>query len=238
MPAGKVKLLPRSEVLSFEETDEIVRVAVGMGVDKVRLTGGEPLMRRDILVLVKMLADIDGITDFAMTTNGVLLARFADGLKEAGLQRVNISLDTVDPQRYREITRGGDIESVLEGIDAAVEAGLTPVKLNCVVERSSDEPDAQGIRAFAEGKGLQVRFIRRMDTSAGRFWTVEGADGGDCGRCSRLRLSCDGMVRPCLFSDLAFSVRQLGPKEALKRAVEAKPEAGLTSENRFYSIGG
>ena len=238
MPLEGVTPLRHEDVLSFEEIQQVVRVAVGMGIDKVRLTGGEPLVRRDILVLVEMLGRMDGIKDFAMSTNGILLAEFAKGLKDAGLHRVNVSLDALDPGSYRRTTRGGDVDRVLSGIEAAAAAGLVPIKVNCVVERSSSEPDAQEVAEFAKNNGFQVRFIRRMDTAKGHFWTVEDGDGGDCPRCNRLRLSSDGMVRPCLFSDLAFSVRELGPGEAIRRAVEAKPEAGLKSANQFFRLGG
>ena len=238
MPETGVPPLRHDDVLSFEEIDQVVRAAVRMGVDKVRLTGGEPLVRKGVLSLAAMLAQIRGIKDYAVSTNGVLLADFASGLKEAGLHRANVSLDTLDPDRYRRITRGGDVERVLAGIDAAVATGLTPVKLNCVVERSASEPDARQVADFASEKGLQVRYIRRMDLAAGRYWPVEGGDGGDCARCNRLRLSSDGWVRPCLFSDLAFSVRQHGPEQALRKAVEAKPEAGVSSASLFHQVGG
>jgi cyclic pyranopterin phosphate synthase len=185
-----------------------------------------------------MLAGVKGIHDFAMTTNGTRLAEFAGSLADAGLQRVNVSLDALDPQRYAALTRGGDVDQVLVGIEAARAAGLRPVKLNCVVQRSPEEPDARDVAAFAREHGLEVRFIRRMNLSIGDFSVVIGGTGGDCPWCNRLRLSCDGTVRPCLFSDLGFSVRDLGAREALRRAVEAKPECGRTSQNRFYLIGG
>lgn len=239
MPAEGIPLARHEDILSFEEIAEVTRTAVEMGVDKVRITGGEPLVRKGITRLVEMLAGIGGIRDLAMTTNGVLLAEFAAGLKQAGLGRTNVSLDTVDPQRYRRITRGGELECALAGIDAAVAAGLTPVKLNCVVEESSSEPDAQEVAAFARDNGLEVRFIREMDHAGARFWPVEAGGGGDCARCNRLRLSSDGMIRPCLFSDLAFSVRQLGPRRAIRMALEAKPEAGETARRAgLYEIGG
>ena len=238
MPRTGVRWLRHEDVLSFEEIEHVVRTAAAMGINKVRLTGGEPLVRKDILHLVGMLAKIDGITDYAMSTNGILLADFAAKLKKAGLQRINVSLDTLNPKRFREITRGGDIERVLDGIDAAIAAGLAPVKLNCVVEHSSSEPDARQVAQYARIHGLQARFIRRMDIAHGRFWPVEGGHGGQCARCNRLRLSSDGMVRPCLFSDLAFSVRQLGAAEAVRQAVNLKPETGGKSANTFYTIGG
>ena len=238
MPESGVKLLRHEDILSLEKIAEIVRVAVDMGISKVRLTGGEPLVRRNILHLVELLADINGIKDYAMSTNGIRLAEFAQGLKDSGLHRINISLDTLNPERFCQTTRGGELQCVLDGIDAAIAADLTPVKLNCVVEQSSTEPDAREVAKFAQDKNLDVRFIRRMDMATGRFWPIEGGDGGDCAHCNRLRLSSDGMIRPCLFSDAAFSVRQSGTTEAIRQALEAKPETGRKSGNTFYAIGG
>lgn len=238
MPEAGIPLLPREAILSFEEIRDVVETAVGMGVTKVRLTGGEPLIRADVVTLVSMIAEIRGIRDLAMSTNGVLLADHADALARAGLQRVNISLDALDPERYAVITRGGDVRRVIEGIHAALAAGLRPVKLNCVVHQSPEEPDARQVAQFAEENGAEVRFIRRMSLASGEFYGVVGGAGGDCKRCNRLRLSCDGMVRPCLFGDVAFSVRELGPREAIRRAVEHKPASGSRSEGAFYAIGG
>jgi cyclic pyranopterin phosphate synthase len=214
-----------SDVLSYEEIAEVVRAAGGMGVNKVRLTGGEPLVRRELPALVALLAAIPAIRDLSMTTNGILLAGHARALARAGLQRVNVSLDTVDPESFRRLT-GGELRRVLDGIAAAQAAGLNPVKLNCVVAHSWDEPDARGVARFAGENGLEVRFIRRMDLRAGTFSVVQGGSGGDCPRCNRLRLSCTGLVRPCLFSDLGFSVREFGARGALERAVQAKPRCG------------
>lgn len=234
-PEEGVPLVSHDDILRYEEMVEVVRTAVDMGVRKVRITGGEPLIRRDIGTLVAALSEIDGIRDLAMSTNGILLARHAAGLREAGLHRVNISLDTLDAGRYREITRGGELGSALAGIEAAKEAGLVPVKLNCVVRENSSEPDAREVARFAEENGLEVRFIRLMDTEAGKFSVVEGGSGGDCPQCNRLRLSSNGFVRPCLFADIGFSVREFGAEEAIRRAVEAKPEAGGPCRN--VSIG-
>ncbi len=239
MPEEGVDLVPHDQVLSFEEIADVARAAVDMGVNKIRITGGEPLVRRDIVALVSMLSGIKGIRDLAMTTNGILLQALAAPLKEAGLMRVNVSLDALDPERYRELTRGGDIRQVLEGIHAARKAGLTPIKLNCVVEKSSAEPDARAVARFADEHGYQARFIRRMDVYKADFSVVEGGSGGDCGQCSRLRLSSNGMISPCLFSDSTFCVRDLGPAEAIRRAVAAKPESGQTGRHSgLYAIGG
>ncbi len=239
VPPGGGERLPREAILSFEEIEDVVRAAVRLGIRKIRLTGGEPLVRKGIEGLVERIASIEGIGDLGMTTNGILLASKAEALARAGLMRVNVSLDSVDPVRYARITGGGELERVLEGIDAALDAGLVPVKLNCVVERSPGEPDALAVARFARTKGLEARFIVRMDAASGRFSPVLGGEGGDCPRCNRLRLTADGRIRPCLFSDLAFDVRELGPREALLRAVRAKPRAGgACRPGRMQRIGG
>ena len=238
MPAEGVQTLRHEDVLSFEEIVEVVRAAVSLGVAKVRLTGGEPLVRRGIVALVAMLSEIAGIQDLAMTTNGQRLAACARDLAEAGLRRVNISVDTLDPVRYSEITRGGDLRKVIDGIHAAREAGLTPIKLNCVIRDSIDEEDARSLAEFGRTEGLEVRYIRRMNLAAGLFHQVLGGTGGDCVHCNRLRLSCDGYLRPCLFSDLRFDVRKLGAIRAIQEAVRAKPERGDTCATAFNIIGG
>ena len=239
MPPEGIQRLKHDDILSFDEIVEVVRTAVEMGVDKVRLTGGEPLVRKGFTELVRMIAAVPGITDLSMTTNGILLAEHAAPLKEAGLQRVNISLDTNDPEEYRRITRGGEIRNVFEGIEAARAAGLSPIKLNCVVKHSSSEENAEGVRRFAERNNLKVRFIRQMDLATGQYSVVEGGDGGHCAICNRLRLTANGMVKPCLFSTLGYNVRELGAKEALWRAVRNKPECGTVNHSGvFYEIGG
>ena len=239
MPEEGVELVSHDDILSFEEIAVFVRVAAEMGFNKVRLTGGEPLVREDLPVLVAMLSSVEAITDLSMTTNGVLLSCFARDLKTAGLMRVNVSLDTVDSIRFREFTRGGDVSLVFEGIEAAMRAGLSPVKLNCVVAESPDEEDAQGVARFAAARGLEVRFIKRMNLANGEFSGVAGGSGGDCRRCSRLRLTSNGMVRPCLFGDIAFSARAMGARAAIARAIAAKPESGRTCQTAaMYAIGG
>jgi cyclic pyranopterin phosphate synthase len=239
MPEEGVSLLSHKDILSYEEIVNVIRDAVSMGITKVRITGGEPLVRKGIVNFMEMVAAIEGIEDLGLTTNGILLAEFAVPLAKAGLHRINISLDTTDAEKFRTITRGGDIQRVFEGIEAALKAGLTPVKINCVVKNSSDEPDARSVRAYCASHGLEVRFIHEMDLESGCFTVVEGGKGGDCLRCNRLRLTADGKIKPCLFNDLAFSVRELGTREAIRQAIGLKPEKGSSNLlNKFHNIGG
>ncbi len=237
-PAEGVTLLDRGQILSFEEIYAVTAKAVEMGVDKVRLTGGEPLVRRGILDLVRMLAGIAGIADLAMTTNGLLLADYAAPLRAAGIRRLNISLDAVDAGRFREITRGGDVQLVFAGIKAARQAGFEVIKLNCVINESPDEPDAVAVAAFGREQGLEVRYIRTMDLKSGRFWPVIGGSGGQCDACSRLRLSSDGRIFPCLFSNTSYSIREVGVEAALRLAVENKPQSGKRSDMGIHALGG
>jgi GTP 3',8-cyclase len=217
----------------------VVKVASGMGVSKIRLTGGEPLVRHGIVNLVDMISKISGIEEVTMTTNGILLAEYADKLKMAGLSRVNISLDSVSPEKYSEITRGGDLEAVFAGIRAAQKAGLIPVKINVVKLNDGSDQDITAIRKFAEEVGVKIRFITQMDLRTGDFSQVDGGDGGNCGICNRLRLTSNGMIKPCLFSNKEYSVRKYGIRKAFLMALDAKPEKGVVSNNHsFYNIGG
>jgi len=244
MPPEGVPLVWREDLLSYEEIAEVAREAASRGVNKIRLTGGEPLVRRDLVRLVAMLAEIDGIRDLAMTTNGTLLARHARELARAGLHRVNVSLDAIDPARFAAITRGGDVRQVLAGIAAAAATGLTPIRLNCVVEPDCSHTDARAsdardVAAYAAANGFEARFIRQMNLSGGTFSVVEGGHGGNCPRCNRLRLTNDGYVRPCLFSDLGFSVREHGAAEALALALNDKPRSGSACTTlAMHAIGG
>ncbi len=239
MPAEGVVMMSHSEILSFDEIADVVRFGVKNGIRKVRITGGEPLVRKGIVNLVSMLAAIDGIEDLSMTTNGILLTQMAADLRKAGLQRVNISLDTMNPEKYAQITRIGNLTDVLSGIDAAIAARLKPIKLNCVVQHSSDEPDAVAVRKFAAEKDLEARFIHLMNLETGEFSQVEGGEGGHCSTCNRLRLTANGLLKPCLFSNLGYSVRELGIAEAFNLALKNKPKSGNSSQtHNFYNIGG
>lgn len=238
LPPTGVELVDRRAILSFEEIEEVARCAVGLGITKLRLTGGEPLVRRGVVDLVARLSAIAGLEDLAMSTNATRLREFARELSRAGLRRVNISLDTLDAREFSRITGGGNLEQVLDGIRAAHEAGLRPIKLNCVIESSPNEPNARSVAEFGARQGHPVRYIRRMNFERGDFRPVIGGRGGDCPRCNRLRLSSDGRVRPCLFSDLGFSVRELGIEEALRRAVAEKPEHGGACRYNWMRVSG
>ncbi len=239
MPAEGVQLMNHEDILRYVEIVEFVKVAAGFGINKVRITGGEPLVRKGLPELIRMIAEIPAIQDLSMTTNGVLLERYALELKNSGLHRVNVSLDTTDPIRYREITRLGDIRTVIAGIDAAVAVGLSPVKINCVIKDSTDEPDAKLVGEFGRSRGLEVRYIHEMDLDSGYFRGVIGGDGGNCATCNRLRLTSNGLVKPCLFSNSGFSIREMGPHKALERALQNKPECGsINTTGEFYNLGG
>lgn len=239
MPPEGVELKAHKDILSFNEIVEIVKVGVSLGITKIRLTGGEPLVRKDIVDLVRMIANIDGINDIGMTTNGVYLPKYAKDLKEAGLSRVNISLDTLNPEKFAAISRVGKLEDVLAGIDAAVEADLQPVKINCVRMGEFNADDEDDIRKFCIEKGLKLRFIRQMNLETGEFYPVEGGAGGICTVCNRLRLTADGFLVPCLHSNLRFNIREHGIEKAFMMAANLKPEKGEgTNSHVFSNIGG
>ena len=238
---GSLKDTPHlcsGDILRFEEIEAVVAYGVKHGIRKVRLTGGEPLMRRGIVSLVEKLARMEGIDDLGMTTNGTQLRKYANALRAAGLHRLNISLDTLDASEFSRSTGGGKLAEVLDGIDAAREAGFGRIKLNCVVAESKNEPAARKVGAFGEQEGLEVRYIRRMNLTTGEFWEVIGGEGGKCDRCNRLRLAATGEIYPCLFSNESFSVRRLGIARAFNLALRHKPACGHKSDRLFYQIGG
>lgn len=157
-----VTFMQRSDLLSFEEIVRFARVAAGLGIDKIRLTGGEPLVRRDLPKLVSMLAEIPGIKDIGLTTNGVLLADLAAELWNAGLRRINVSLDTMNPVKFAEITRRPGFERVIEGILKAREVGFDPVKINALAIKNFTEEEIVPLAEFARANGLEIRFIEYM----------------------------------------------------------------------------
>lgn len=189
---GSLPRLSHNDILRYEEIKRIVRIAAGMGITKVRLTGGEPLARPDFVQLVRMIAEIDGIDDIAVTTNGVLLAKYARELKEAGLNRVNVSLDTLKRDRFKQITGGDKLVAVLSGIKAAHRAGLEPVKINTVVMRGKNDDELLDFARKTINDGWHVRFIEFMP-----FGTC-GTDGVETVPTSEIkdRLQALGKLEP------------------------------------------
>lgn len=162
MPSGGVPLVSHQDILSYEEILLVVRAAAEIGMNKIRITGGEPLVRAGIVDLVRMISAVEGILEISMTTNGILLHKYAGKLAEAGLQRVNISLDTMKADRFKKITRTGDLADVLEGMESAREAGLDPVKINVVPMQGINDDEIQDFARMTLEKGWHVRFIELM----------------------------------------------------------------------------
>jgi cyclic pyranopterin phosphate synthase len=162
MPPEGVPQMSHDEILTYEEIRTVVQAAAQLGINKVRLTGGEPLVRADLPELIKMLSQIEGIQELSLTTNGTLLKKYARELKQAGLSRVNVSLDTLKPDKFRYITRLGTLKGVLEGIEAAREAGFEPVKINIVVMRGINDDEILDFAKMTYEDGWHVRFIELM----------------------------------------------------------------------------
>lgn len=170
MPEEGVQFMDRRDILSFEEIERFVRAAVPLGISKLRITGGEPLVRRDLPRLVEKLASIPGIRDLALTTNAVLLAQHARDLHNAGLRRLNIHLDTLDRERFRQITRRDDLPKVLDGIDAAVAVGFESIKINAVAVKNLVEPDIVPMAVYCRDRGFEPRYIEFMPLDAQSLW--------------------------------------------------------------------
>ena len=160
--AGYADIIPREEILSFEEIGRVAEAAAKLGIRKIRLTGGEPLVRHNVVDLISKIHEIEGIEEIGITTNGILLPEMAEDLKKAGVTRVNISIDTMDPEKYKRITRGGDLNRVLAGIEAAKKAGLTPVKLNVVALGGFNEDEFGDFIELTRRENYIIRFIELM----------------------------------------------------------------------------
>ncbi len=173
MPKEAMEWQPKAEILSYEEIIRLTEIFAELGISKLRVTGGEPMLRRDLETLIARLAELDGIEDLALTTNAHFLAGRAKGLKSAGLQRITISLDSLTPDRFALLTGRKNFQDVLSGIDAAIEAGLDPVKVNCVVIRHINDDQVISFAEFAREKGVSVRFIEFMPLDNGKVWRRE-----------------------------------------------------------------
>ncbi len=293
MPAEGMQWLPRDELLTYEEFTEVARAALTFGIDEFKLTGGEPLVRKDLDRLVRMLRALPSTREISLTTNGLLLDRYAASLRDAGLDRVTVSMDTLDPGRFREITRTGDLHAVLAGMAAAERAGLGPVKINVVVMREYNIDEIAGFAAHTLDHARTVRFIefmplgkslidddqfvpyaeirRRIESalgplspadrdagsgparvfklpgSAGKIGFIHAMSEPFCSTCNRLRLTCDGQLRSCLFDGGEIDVRPMlrpqlsfdGLRQAFVDCVVLKPDAHRHYGTRQMSqIGG
>lgn len=173
-----VRFLPQSEVLTFEEIARVVSILAPLGVNKIRLTGGEPLVRAKLSVLVEMIQRVKGIQDVAITTNGILLASQARDLKQAGLSRINISLDTIDRALFEKVTRRDMVGKVLEGIDAAIDAGFEKIRINAVPVPMIDDASLVALAKFAKAKKLELRFIEYMPLDGDKQWSEDAVRSG------------------------------------------------------------
>ncbi len=214
MPEEGVRFMDRRDILSFEEIERFVRAAVPLGITKLRITGGEPLVRRDLPRLIEKLAAIPGIRDIALTTNAVLLEQQAKDLYAAGLRRLNIHLDTLDRERFQQITRRDDLPRVLAGIDAAVAAGFEKLKFNVVAVKNLIEPDIVPMARFCRERGFEPRFIEFMPLDSQSLW---------------------GRGKVLLADEMIEMIsREIGPVEAVP---DADPRAPAT-EYRYLDGGG
>jgi GTP 3',8-cyclase len=246
MPPEGVPPRRHEDLLPLESLAEAARAAVGLGVTKIRLTGGEPLVRRGILGLVRMIAAIQGLEHLGMTTNGTLLAPLARDLKEAGLDSVNVSLDTLIPERYAEITRGGSIEAALEGIRAAGAAGL-PLKINMVALADTSMEEIDAMRDYCASIRARLQLINHFDLTRQKGeQNAAGSGSGysfdrppSCAGCNRIRLLADGTLKPCLHSDEEVRLDPVRLTESLREAILAKPRRGGACTSRsMRQIGG
>jgi len=241
MPEEGVPKKSHSDIISYEQIIRVVEAAVGIGISKIRITGGEPLVRKDVLHLIRGIRLVEGVKELVLTTNGVLLEKMAGNLKSAGVHRVNISLDTLDPDKYTELVRGGDINRVLRGIDTVIEAGFKNTKINMVLIPGFNHDEVEGMRDFCRKKGLTLQRINHYSLhdigSINRRYEAERPL--KCSVCNRIRLTSDGKLKPCLFSDLEIPLNMNHPEENLRQAVLSKPERGTANDTSGnWEIGG
>src|SRR5436309_10035493 len=173
MPFDEYVWIERQEVLSFEEIERLARLFLRFGIEKIRLTGGEPLVRKDLDRLIRRLSDIQDLKDLSLTTNGALLSEQASRLYEAGLRRINISIDSLKPDRFQALTKRGSLDEVLKGVFAAKKAGFSPIKINAVIIRGTNDDEILDLVEFARSNGLEMRFIEYMDVGNANAWSLE-----------------------------------------------------------------
>ncbi len=173
MPFDEYTWIERQEVLSFEEIERLARLFLGFGVEKIRLTGGEPLVRKDLHQLVRRLSGLQDSLDLSLTTNGAVLAEQASDLRAAGLQRINVSIDSLKADRFREMTKRGNLDDVLKGLFAAQKAGMKPIKINAVIIRGINDDEILDLVGFARDNGFEMRFIEYMDVGNANAWSLE-----------------------------------------------------------------
>jgi len=241
MPAHGVKFKPPEEILTYEEIASICSIAAGIGITKIRLTGGEPLVRKNITRLVWMLDGIPGIKELCLTTNGTLLAPVTGQLKTAGMARINISLDTLNAGKYRYITRGGDIREALSGIESAKKWGFQKIKINMVLIPGFNTCEIDDMMSFCRENGLILQRINRYSLRSGLDQNCGlGAERPpDCRTCNRLRLTADGKLKPCLFSREEIAVDLDDIESSLRSAVRRKrPWRRTGTERGNWEIGG
>lgn len=170
MPADNVEFMDRSNLLSFEEIQRVAKIVSRMGINRLRLTGGEPLMRKNLPSLIKMLDEVDGIDDIAMTTNAYFLKDQAQSLKDAGLKRLNVSLDALDPDKFRDVNRRDCLQSVLDGLEAASKVGFKSIKINAVAVRNFSETEIMSLIEMGRSDGFEIRFIEFMPLDSDKVW--------------------------------------------------------------------
>jgi cyclic pyranopterin phosphate synthase len=244
MPAEGILLKRHADILPYERIVQVAQAAAALGIRKLRLTGGEPLARRGVAFLVRELKTVPGIREVCLTTNGTLLAPLANELRRAGLDRLNISLDTLDPERYRQVTRVGELDAALAGIRAAREAGFQDTKVNMVLIPGFNDAELEAMREFCRRQGLRLQRIRHysLHDHASAVAAPEAPKPErplSCSVCNRLRLTADGRLKPCLFSDREFAVDFSDIRASLLQAVRAKPARGASCVSRGnWQIGG
>jgi len=217
MPEENVKFEAREHVLSFEEMERFVRIAVKLGVRKVRITGGEPLLRKSLSTLIRKLLAIEGVQDLALTTNGVLLAAQAEELYDAGLRRINVHLDTLDRERFLKITRRDELHRVLEGVEACRRLGYRTIKINAVAVKNLVEPDIVPLARYGRERNIEVRYIEFMPLDAQGLWLRDKV------------LTADEMI--------AMLSREIGPLEEIPDRDPRAPATDYRFADGIGSVG-